>query len=358
MDPWDLPGPAALLEEGQRAIAGNAHVAFIVPGLTVARWLPARVRSWSPVVQQVSVEPGQTLIMALADHFQFPLGNRVNLRELWKHQPDSGPGLAGTLVWVSGANPREFGAAAAELTALNATAQPYEYATLMTAVSSWDESGHAALRTLNWSDYLGLLDVQFLVARLQRDRMPPLHLPFTSTLVAQLALYDLELAALMAGLEISELLEPDDLLKAIAGDRGWSVDTPPCEEMGSLGKIDQAMRLHSSYKVLQGSLGRRVWRAQVSALFPLLELERQAVVQTYGHLISDHLPLLRDYRGKTVNVETLDDVEFGDLHGLATKYSSKWPGDVADRIRYFKRIRDEMAHLQPLGRDAVNRLLG
>ncbi|MEF2279910.1 hypothetical protein V3W47_16575 [Deinococcus sp. YIM 134068] len=331
---------------------------FVLPHPRLPLDLCSVLRTQSPYFREVRVSGNGTLLDTLVETFSLPPGVPVSVRRLWEHQPADGSGLAGSLVWVSGACPQEFHALSVELSALNASAQPYEHAILLTAAERWEQPGHAAVRTLTWDDAVGSLDVQLLAAHLLRDHVPPSRLSFMSLLVAQLALYDLDLVPELARLPLDDLLQPEAFLCGVAQRRGWSVDLPASFEVGSLGMIDGAVRLHSARKALDGSLRRRVWRAQVAALWPALEVRRQRFVQEYRDLITPHLPLVRGQGPRPLRVESLDDVEFTDLADLATKYQSLWPGDMSSTFRDFAYLRNDLAHLQPLRRDAVERLLG
>jgi len=359
MDVWSLPGPAALLEEARHASFSNTHVVFVLPRTRPSHLqnLRTSLRTWSPYFHEVRVPDGGNLLNALVDTFGFPPGLPVSTRRLWEYQPDGSVGLAGSIVWVSGASPQEFRELAEELSTLNASAQPYEHAILLTAMEAWEEPGHAAIRTLTWDGAVSSLDVQLSAAHLLRDRVPPSQLAFVSLLVAQLALYDLELVPELCRLPLETLLEPEAFLQTVAGSRGWVPDRPASFEAGSLGTIDGAVRLHSAHKVLNGPLHRRVWRAQVAALLPALEARRQRLVHEYRDLITPYLPLTREYRQRIVNIEVLDDVEFTDLLGLAIKYRSRWPGEITAVLKEMTDLRNDLAHLQPLRRDAVERLL-
>lgn len=357
VDFWSLPGPENVLEEARRALESNSHVVFVRSSEQGYPDPRSIVRNFSPYFREVVVPEGTDLLDALAEAFDYPAGQPVNLHKLWAYHPPGKAGLAGSLVWVHGVRARDFQTVAVELSAINATAQPYEHAGLCTVVTEWTEPGHVAIRTIVCEEAIGLLDVQLFAARALRDRVSPRQLSFVSLLVAQLALYDLRLVPRLAALPLEELLEPTKFFREVAFERDWCANHVPHKADGSLGLLDGKVRLHSARKVLGSSLDRRVWRAQIAALLPTLEEVRQKLVLEHESHILPYLPITREYRNRHVIVSSLEDVEFADLVGLASKYPSRWPSDVTADLRELANCRNDLAHLQALRWDMVERLL-
>lgn len=149
-----------------------------------------------------------------------------------------------------------------------------------------------------WSDFVTSLDSRALVERVcRRSGNSPMHTALKSTLVAELAGGDLSMAERLSGERLGGL---------------FNSQTHPPE---------------------------RVWAAQISVLFPIVESWRQHLLDTCRDLWN--LPHIRDDRKR---IERLEDLEIGDMANQA-----RWVSALAaerERLDWLRRVRNALAHAE------------
>jgi hypothetical protein len=87
-----------------------------------------------------------------------------------------------------------------------------------------------------------------------------------------------------------------------------------------------------------GDLRMRVWRAQLSAIFPWLEDRRQAVIARHRRLLNV------DEKQRSYGVDDVDEIEFG---GIAAQLRGRIGREEAEAIDRLARIRNRLAHREP-----------
>jgi hypothetical protein len=85
-------------------------------------------------------------------------------------------------------------------------------------------------------------------------------------------------------------------------------------------------------------LERRIWRAQLTALFPWIEEVRQDVIARYRRMLTVDEHLL------ALGVRDVEEIELG---ALARQLRSRMPRDDAYRLDSLGRIRNALAHRKP-----------
>lgn len=171
---------------------------------------------------------------------------------------------------------------------------------------------------------------------------------------ARLALWDPEVCDRLRRQSLDVFLHPQDLLAEIACDRGWSVaDAAPANQLrdkGILQTFQGTLQTHSAFVVISGDkqeLKRRLWGAEVETLFPLIELQRQ-------RLIEQLLPFLSvPYTTPFGVIDDARDLELG--HIADQLYSSRTPEHFEMRgfAQWLKRLRDRLAHSEPIPADLL-----
>ena len=152
------------------------------------------------------------------------------------------------------------------------------------------------LRRRLWRDFVTPLDARALVERFgRRSGHRPAHIALRSTLIAELAGTDLTIAEQLLREPLGRLLETDD---------------HPCE---------------------------RVWAAQVSVLFPLLERERRSMLDSHREFL--RLPHTRE---DGTQIRCLSKLEIGDL---AAQARLGGPLETErQRLGWLRRVRNALAH--------------
>ena len=108
------------------------------------------------------------------------------------------------------------------------------------------------------------------------------------------------------------------------------------------------------------TLSKRLWKAQLQILFPLLEEARMDFVHKYWNAIEKHLPLKDVYNGEIDNVY---DMELGHLIMITGKQNSDNETlfidhqEDYDHLLFLKKIRNTLAHNQTCTPSQADRVL-
>lgn len=201
-----------------------------------------------------------------------------------------------------------------------------------------------------WRDIISELDALLYAASLRSNtRESPLQRRLSVNLMANLALWDLDLNERLADESFANLCAPQEFLKNFAAERNWHTDISPKWELGTADEIDGKCQPHSALPAShEKHLPQRIWRAQVAVLFPYVEECRQELIKGY----SNHLPTwLKSYGARNslgefiYEVSDLHELEIGNLAHLF-KNAKVNPGGI--KIEDLRHIRNELAHLRPL----------
>ena len=152
------------------------------------------------------------------------------------------------------------------------------------------------LRRRLWRDFVTPLDARALVERLgRRSGHPTAHIVLRSTLAAELAGTDLSFAERLSRLPLGRILETPDYPR------------------------------------------ERIWAAQVSVLFPLVERERQRLLEAYRTLWR-----VPHTRKDGTQIRCLNDLEVGDMAAQARAFGSM--ETERQRLGWLRRVRNALAH--------------
>lgn len=166
----------------------------------------------------------------------------------------------------------------------------------MTAACAEACSEDKGLSRRLWPDFVTASDARVLMERIgRRFGCRPEHIALKSALIAELAGPDLAFAERLAEEPIGRILA--------------ARDHPP----------------------------ERIWAAQVSVLFPLVERERRRLLDVHRNLW--HMPHLREDGEK---IQILEDLEIGDMASQARwvrALETEWR-----RLDWLRRVRNALAH--------------
>jgi hypothetical protein len=179
-----------------------------------------------------------------------------------------------------------------------------------------------------------------------------------ASVVAHIALWDPELAKGLARLPVGRILEPEEFLYEFAREREW-VDQEYATgglswEKGTLGMIDGRVLAHSA--VLHSEDGRRelqrrIWRGQVAVLFPYIEEQRHIILDRCAEWL--RVPFTTRF-GQTIS--DIRDLEIGHLEAQLSCASNKTARDLAGSLTTLRRIRNHLAHLEPVPPELLDQL--
>ncbi|MBP7338707.1 hypothetical protein [Niveispirillum sp.] len=153
-------------------------------------------------------------------------------------------------------------------------------------------------------------------------------------LAVELCAWRLDLAAMLVRAGLDDLAEPVGWLSRRTETPIVGAD-PPCPL-----DVLAAQR--------KGDLYQRIWKAQLTALFPALEGRRLEIVATYRSRlrIDEHL--------RSLGVTSIDQIELG---ALRFQLRSQLSRPELQRLETLTRARNALAHLQPVDPDDVLQLL-
>lgn len=209
-----------------------------------------------------------------------------------------------------------------------------------------------------WNGWVNRSDMQLYSTSCVRPRKTELETDLVMALVSVLAGWDPELCEFLAAFQLSELLQPADLLKSYAEKtRGWELFEPSrLDELAwskglwqtYLGKAQP----HSCFAVfLNGSryLDHLVWRAEIGVLMPYIEEARQKLIEQYRTMFK--LP----FYTKTGVIEDVYDLEIGTIELLLSRRTLRSDPQMM-YVSDLKGARNKLSHFAPAEPDLLLRL--
>ena len=197
-----------------------------------------------------------------------------------------------------------------------------------------------------WDGVLDDVDLLlFATERLRGREDDPLVRSLLATTVARVAVWDFDTAAVLLDEDNHTIMDPSDLLRVIANDKGWTANTPLDWRLGTSSRTGIAHPARAALDDPPTELDRRLWSAQLSVLLPWIEACRHETVT--GNLFEVRRQMHADgnRHGDALALE------LGDLVRLFGRRG-------ADRQirRTLKRLRDgrnELAHRRHLSHSTI-----
>ena len=118
----------------------------------------------------------------------------------------------------------------------------------------------------------------FATERLRAREDDPLLRSLLATTVARVAAWDFDTAAVLLDEDNSTIMNPGDLLRVIANDKGWTANTPLDWRLGTSSRTGIAHPVRAALDDPPAELDRRLWGAQLSVLLPWIEACRHETV--------------------------------------------------------------------------------
>ncbi len=172
-------------------------------------------------------------------------------------------------------------------------------------------------------------------------------------LVARIALWDLDLARDLARAPLSDLVAPLPVLLQRARDLGWDGlahhEKTRAREEGALCVVDGAELSHSAWCAANNQfqeIRRRLWAAQVSALFEKFESFRHKILLE---------PRIRTAHRKLMPNRDYDTLELTDLVHLSS--CANLPPHERNAIRQIRDARNCLAHFEPIDHQMLTETL-
>ena len=204
-----------------------------------------------------------------------------------------------------------------------------------------------------WRGVVREIDSRILIELSQAGVHSSLGSSIRNAMAIELGGTDLELVRYLANKSADDLAAPTDALLAYAEQKLWLAKARDCWESGGSDMFRQKSFVHSCKLAIDQQtkeLNARVWRAQISTVFPAIEQRRIERIQEIAPFLSE--TRLADHQG---NPADLEDLELGSIvHFLhRTRVSEK----LKSEFTTLRDVRHELAHLRPASGHLLNRLL-
>jgi len=347
MNTWSLPGPSGFLEEVERSLRDGASVVLRFPGSMPAD-LEQALRtlvdnSWIWTVTRL--DGHSTVFDGLCDRFapRLPALTGANILDLCQAEE-----FQGRLIWLDGLDLDNW---PTWRTFLGEYAQasrdvPTFGRTLFIAPLAGTPIGEppekdVTLVTHDWRDVVDQMDLLFFTHhRLGERRIEQTQRALLATTIAQVSAWDLDIAEQMLDEDKEVILAPGQMLQSIALERGWTAETPAEWQLGTASGRGSTHAALASLSEPAHEIQRRLWSAQASVLFPVIEAQRHEIIQ-------DNLPRLVAYQRNEydASVEPYA-LEIGPLADIVDRRG--FDSQVRKRVLRLRRARNALAHLVPL----------
>ncbi len=354
---WSLPGPHRFVEQvTSQARAGNCviialpefHPAFLA---TAIRKSLAEDYTWQQIVCESGVRPTEALfnycLPELDPKVLRTVRNLIRESDFW-----------GRAIWITGvqlvgiADWCEF---LMEFAHLTRSAPRIQQSVVLLPLVGQAVNGtlpeDAGLFSVRWHGWMDRLDITICAATQARDQITGLEKHLTIALASELGGPDPELISFLARLELSELLEPDDYLRSFAAERKWSLDNNMKQWWtGKTYELEGRQFEHAALLAVENrsdELRKAIWKAEVGALFPIIEFYRQHYIRKYQKLLA---PFESPYEFYDVR-----NLEIGMIRWQLSR-CPKIDTDDLLMITDLKNARNALAHLRPVDPSTVLRL--
>jgi hypothetical protein len=167
-----------------------------------------------------------------------------------------------------------------------------------------------------------------------------------ASVLANLSLWDGELATELSKEPFETILSPAEWLTKWADARTWTAQltAEQLRNSGLLTNFDGQPRVHSAVAAVRGETGEidfRVWRGQASILLPFIEDRRRDLLEYLSDLIV--LPLRTRYG----DIDDVNDLEIGHLYSMFGR-DYRVDTSVQLLIRLLREMRNRLAHFSPI----------
>lgn len=358
---WSLPGPNGFVTEVVANLRAGRHAVVLLP-----RHAPPELAV--AVAAGVAQDAGWvwSRVPVAADGGAAAIGRALlggvtttPLAELVAH-----PTLRGRILWLDVPDATDWAEWRAFAAAFAAATEPLaviDRPLLLLCVTGlapadWPDPGRT-LGVCPWYERLDDLDMQQWASYLLRPlALTPVERRLRRELLVALAGFDPLCAHWLSTGTLEELLAPHTLLSAFAARRGWLEAAPApgdwaagaCDRINGQDLVHLAALCTATDYAAQGE--ERLWRAQVTVFFPLIEQLRKRLVARYGKYL--RLPhTLPDGR----EIHQPEDLEIGPLNFLLGNAPISW--SRSELLTRLSALRNALAHLTPMGARELRELL-
>lgn len=352
---WKMPGPARFLDNVALSTEEGLNVVIAAPRVAAGDLESALVdRLRSRVVDHVQVERSRTPVSQIAR----ALGVDDEARDIdWLFQQTRFTSC--DLIHLNGITSNEWPSWRQffeDYDSMSKDRPLDQRPKLLAVVRGMDlpkeVTQSVTCRGYRWNGAVTELDLALYVM----DRIAP-HAAsegvrlLAGSVVAKIALGDVDLADALAQRSIAEIWRPEGLLREWCATYGWTTTTTRHWTVGTVFRVHGRDEVHSALVALDdpgGIIQARIWAAQAAILFPSIERERLRLVGRAKQFLRPPFVL--------ADGEEITDAGLLEIGPLAHQMNiRRVPRDIVNRAFDLKRIRNKLAHMERLSvEEALN----
>jgi len=356
VDWWSLPGPQGLVARVCFEIRIGKNVLLSVPerfpdGLRRAVRESRELRDLHWHSLSVSASDQRHPLDWLWEEFVFADDHPGQTRSV--EQLLGRDELNGMVVWVDGLQQSCAGTLAAFLErysqALNGVAvfKRFQLCCVVPLSSLGSFSANVCCALIDSTSYVGTIDaLTYATTLIEEKAFSTLEAQVAASVLANLALWDEELATALAQEPLETILSPVEWLKQWGKMKNWNAQlaSEKLRHIGLLAIFDGQPKLHSAVAAMRGETSEihaRVWRGQASVLLPFIEERRRDLLKYLDKVIV--LP----FRTQFSEIVHVEDLEIGHLYSMFGR-GYRIDSDVQSLIRVLREMRNKLAHFNPI----------
>ena len=356
VDWWSLPGPQGLVARICSEIRIGKNILLSLPDLfpdglrkAVRESRDLRDLHWHSLT--VSASEHRHPLDWLWEEFVFADDHPGQMRSV--EQLLSRDDLSGMVVWVDGLRPSCAGTLPAFLErfsqVLNGIAvfKRSQLCCVVPLSTARSFSANVCCAVIDSNSYVGTIDaLTFATTLIEEKAFVVLEAQVAASVIANIALWDEEVAIALAQEPLETILCPMAWLKGWCRTKEWTaaLTDDDLRHKGLLTVFGGELKLHSAVAAVReeaGELDARVWRGQAGVLLPFIEERRRDLLEYFGDVIK--LPF-RTRFGEIVDAE---DLEIGHLHSMFGRVHHI-DADAQALIRILREMRNKLAHFTPV----------
>lgn len=336
---WDLPGARRFVNTACDLLRGGSSVVIQFPGRVPDGFDSAVAATLGNTLDVGSLVATTSPLQDLARRYVQHPRHIGRLQDLCED-----PGFRGRLVRLNGLDSETWSAWCAFISAYAemSRSRPLFGRSLFLVVLAGSPPpepppADIGLACRSWDGLPDDVDLLLFATEQLREREDnPLLRSLVATTIARVAAWDFDTAAALVAQDYETIMDPRDLLREMAQDKGWAVDTPLDWSLGTASRTGSAHPAHAALDDPPTELHRRLWSAQLSVLFPWIELRRHETVSANLFQVKRQMRAEGDSQGDPFALE------LGDLLRLFGRRGAS--RQVRKTVLLLREARNELAH--------------
>lgn len=364
---WQFGGPHMFAQRVADSLREGCNIVLRLPEHMPAGLASAVRRAlgdsqvWRWRTWHLDQQPCKSLCTLLAQRFcpELPAWSGLMPQRLLEH-----PGFGGNIVWLEGITSDVWQEWRSFLEAYSHACKSYSVIdrtlvclVLQGACASLPLTTDVCLVEHRWYGFVRSVDMLVYCTGLLQETETKLHSRLSVSIAVHLALWDPLLATRLLEADLAMLLQPEELLRNLAQERGWAHSTLQRERywcLGAADRIDGDERVHSAALAVLNNhheIKHRLWKAEMTVLYPMIEERRMAMINRLRNK-------LRPAHGaKTPGDGDLYALEWRDILERLKTSTGREPCVALAEAKLLRDIRNTLAHQRLLEKSQLQGLL-